>query len=59
VYHIISGHGFVRIDGTEHEVEAGSVVFIPGDAEHGVRNDGDEGEELTWFYCFAVDGLRR
>lgn len=32
------------------------MVFIPGDAEHGIRNL-DPGEELRWFYCFAVDGF--
>lgn len=26
------------------------TVFIPGDAEHGVFNDGDE--ELRWLYVF-------
>jgi len=46
----------VRIDGAEHEVAGGDVVFIPGDAEHGIWNvDGER--ELKWLYCFAVDGF--
>jgi quercetin dioxygenase-like cupin family protein len=40
------------VDGVAHEVEKGSAVFIPGDAEHGVRNEG--AEELKWLYVFPV-----
>lgn len=40
------------VDGVAHDVEKGSAVFIPGDAEHGVRNEG--AEELKWFYVFPV-----
>lgn len=36
-------------------VSKGTVVFIPGDAEHGVRNDG--GEPLVWFYVFPTAGF--
>lgn len=45
----------VVIDGTEYVVSKGTVVFIPGDAEHGVRNDG--GEPLVWFYVFPTAGF--
>lgn len=55
LYHITSGTGVVTIDGVEHEVRKGSVVFIPGDAEHGIRNIGEE--ELVWLYVFAADGF--
>ena len=55
LYHVISGTGVVSIEGVEYEVGKGSVVFIPGDAEHGIRNVGDE--ELTWLYVFAADGF--
>ena len=44
----------VEIDRVEHTVKKGSVVFIPGDAEHGVRNT-SETEEFIWLYVFAVD----
>lgn len=56
IYHIISGTGIVKIDGKEQEVTAGSVVYIPGDAEHGIRNKG--AEELKWLYVFAADGFQ-
>jgi mannose-6-phosphate isomerase-like protein (cupin superfamily) len=55
IYHVISGRGIVSIEGVEHLVGKGSVVFIPGDAEHGVRCEGEE--ELRWLYVFAADGF--
>jgi hypothetical protein len=46
------------VDGVAHDVEKGSAVFIPGDAEHGVRNEG--AEELKWLYvCFPWEILGR
>ncbi|KAK5092033.1 hypothetical protein LTR70_007900 [Exophiala xenobiotica] len=56
IYHVISGRGVVKIEGVDHEVAGGDVVFIPGDAEHGIWNVSGE-EELRWLYCFAVDGF--
>ncbi|KAK7193183.1 hypothetical protein DPSP01_010020 [Paraphaeosphaeria sporulosa] len=56
IYYIVSGRGVVSIKGVERAVGKGDVVFIPGDAVHGVRND-DEGEELVWLYVFAADGF--
>lgn len=47
----------MSIDGVESPVEAGSVVFIPGDARHGVRNE-DETHDLVWLYVFAVDDFK-
>ena len=54
LYHFTQGNGIVTIDGVESPVEAGSIVFIPGDAKHGVRNT-DKVQELTFLYVFAVD----
>lgn len=53
IYHILQGTGVVTIDGTPHRLNAGDTVFIPGNAEHGVVNDGDE--LLRFFYVFAAD----
>jgi len=47
----------LKIDSLEHEVARGDVVFIPGNAEHGIWNTDGE-NELRWLYCFAVDGFR-
>ncbi|KAK3115586.1 hypothetical protein LTR53_004892 [Teratosphaeriaceae sp. CCFEE 6253] len=52
LYHIVSGQGVLTIEGVEHAVSAGSVLFIPGDAEHGVKCTGTE--ELVWWYVFAA-----
>jgi len=56
IYHVTQGRGIVSIDGVEHAVEAGSVVYIPGDAEHGIRNEDPE-EDLKWLYIFPTDGF--
>jgi mannose-6-phosphate isomerase-like protein (cupin superfamily) len=55
IYHVTASKGVMSIDGKEHEVEKGSVVFIPEDAEHRIRNTGSE--ELVWLYVFAADGF--
>ena len=55
VYHFLSGTGVVHIDGEDHPVVAGSTVFIPGNASHGVRNTG--AAPLRLFYVFAVDAF--
>lgn len=57
VYHIISGRGMMRIDDYEQEVSAGSVIYIPGNAEHGIRNE-DPQEELKWLYVFGTDSFQ-
>ncbi|KAF2001014.1 RmlC-like cupin [Amniculicola lignicola CBS 123094] len=56
IYHIIQGQGIVPIDRIEYKVEKGSVLYIPGDAEHGIRNTSSE-EELIWLYVFATDSF--
>lgn len=55
VYHLIEGNGVVVLDGQEHPVTAGSAVFIPGDAEHGIRNTGDG--PLRCVYAFPTDSF--
>lgn len=55
LYYIISGSGIVTIEGKEHMVVEGSVVFIPGDAEHGVRSTGEQ--DLRWLYVFSAGGF--
>ncbi|KAI4729879.1 RmlC-like cupin [Aureobasidium sp. EXF-10728] len=52
IYYIISGKAEVTVDGNVHAVTGGSTVFIPGDAEHGIRNTGEQ--ELKWFYVFPT-----
>lgn len=54
MYYITEGSGIMIIDGIESKVETGSVVFIPGNAEHGIVNDSKEGKELKWLYVFPT-----
>lgn len=52
-YYVLSGRGAVALQGVEHEVGPGSAVFVPGRAEHGVRNPGTE--TLRIHYVLAAD----
>jgi len=52
-YYVISGTGRVHLDGVEHPIEPGSVVFVPGQTWHFVRNTGPI--TLRLLYTFAVD----
>jgi mannose-6-phosphate isomerase-like protein (cupin superfamily) len=53
IYFVHEGTGVLTIDGVEHKLSAGMSVFIPGDAEHSVRND--SAEALKIFYVFPTD----
>jgi mannose-6-phosphate isomerase-like protein (cupin superfamily) len=55
IYYVWAGAGVVTLAGNEVAVKAGSAVFIPGMAEHGVRQTGSE--LLRFFYGFPVDSL--
>ena len=52
IYHILDGEGEVTIDGVSSKVDAGSTVFIPGNAEHGIVNTGTG--DLRWLYVFPT-----
>lgn len=41
-YVIIGGRGTMRVGHEERTVEAGTLVFIPADTEHAIRNPGPE-----------------
>jgi mannose-6-phosphate isomerase-like protein (cupin superfamily) len=55
VYYILSGEGTVTISGTEHMVRPGTAVFVPGGAEHGVRNTG--AHLLRLLYVFPAQSF--
>lgn len=42
VYVIVAGEGRMRVGGTERDVSNGDTVHVPSNAEHGIRNTGDE-----------------
>jgi quercetin dioxygenase-like cupin family protein len=52
-YFTLSGRGVVTIDGQPHLVEAGTMIFIPGNAEHQINNE--HPEDLQILYAFAVN----
>lgn len=49
-----AGTGEVFFEGDLHKVQAGSVAFIPPDAEHQIRNTGDD--ELI-FVCVVPNDI--
>ena len=55
VYQVLTGEGIVTLEGIEHEVRAGSAVYIPSDAEHGIRNSG--GTPLEFLYVYESDAI--
>jgi quercetin dioxygenase-like cupin family protein len=55
VYFIVSGTPIVTLNGVDQVAMPGSAVFIPGDVEHGIRNEGPG--EARFFYCFAVNSF--
>ena len=57
VYYITEGSGLMLVNETEYAVSTGTVVYVPGNAEHGIRNSSKK-EDLKWFYVFAADDFK-
>jgi len=55
IYYVLAGTGIVTLNGNDRPVKAGSAVFIPGMAEHGILQTGTE--LLRFFYGFPVDSF--
>lgn len=55
-YYILSGNGFVSIDGRETKVTTGSAVFVPSNSLHALGNTGDE--TLRVLYVFGVSSFK-
>lgn len=55
LYYILAGAGVVTIGEEAWVAPAGTAVYIPGNALHGIRNEGDT--LLRFFYAFAVDSF--
>jgi quercetin dioxygenase-like cupin family protein len=53
VYFGISGRALVTISGEDHVLEAGTVLFVPGNAPHAVTGL----EAAEFFYVFAGDSF--
>ncbi|KAJ3535109.1 hypothetical protein NM208_g7268 [Fusarium decemcellulare] len=50
IYYVLAGSGEVEIGGVRHRVTEGSMLWIPGDAMHGVFCGPNE--TLKWLYVF-------
>ena len=55
IYYVLAGSGVVTLEGREIEIRTGTAVFVPGMAEHGIRQTGTE--PLQFFYGFPVDSF--
>lgn len=55
VYVVLDGAGVVTIDGTARDVEAGSALLIPGNAQHSCANTG--ADELRFAYVLAAESF--
>jgi quercetin dioxygenase-like cupin family protein len=55
IYYVLEGTGILTLEGIEHQVGPGMAVFIPGDAEHGLRNQGET--LLRFVYVFPTDSF--
>ncbi|MEN6349471.1 MAG: cupin domain-containing protein [Syntrophomonas sp.] len=52
INYVVSGKGTLFLDGREHEIEAGSVAYVPDNIEHQFKNTGPA--DLT-FICIVPE----
>jgi mannose-6-phosphate isomerase-like protein (cupin superfamily) len=50
IYYVIEGEGLISINGKDHQISNGSLVFVPANTKH--RFHGNKGE-LIVLYIFA------
>ncbi|MFN8519117.1 MAG: cupin domain-containing protein [Chloroflexota bacterium] len=55
IYHVVSGSGFVVLDGVRTDVAAGSFVMIPIGTEHEITNTGREPLDYVFFVVFVPE----
>lgn len=55
VYYVVSGTGFVELDGQRTEVAAGSGVLIPLGTEHLITNTGSDPLDYVFFVVFIPE----
>lgn len=55
---VLSGSGFVEIDGVDHEVRPGDTTFLPANIPHCFKNGSSEEEmRILWIYA-TIDATR-
>jgi quercetin dioxygenase-like cupin family protein len=55
IYLVLEGNAMVRVGSEARPIEAGSAVFIPGDAVHSCENTG--ASDLRFAYVLAADSF--
>lgn len=55
IYHVVSGTGYVILDGVRTDVAAGSFVMIPIGTEHEITNTGSEPLDYVFFVVFVPE----
>ena len=55
IYFVVSGRGFVELDGVRTDVSAGSSVLIPLGTEHRIRNTGTDRLDYVFFVVFIPE----
>jgi mannose-6-phosphate isomerase-like protein (cupin superfamily) len=55
VYYVLSGAGFVVLDGQRTDVSAGSSVLIPLGTAHEITNTGPEPLDYVFFVVFVPE----
>jgi mannose-6-phosphate isomerase-like protein (cupin superfamily) len=62
VYHVVAGRARIRVGDVDHEVAAGSVVFVGADVEHRFHDIEEQLVVLVFFgpaeYTHRVDHLK-
>lgn len=55
---VLSGEGFVEVDGVEHEVRPGDTTFLPANIPHCFKNGSKVDEmRILWIYA-TIDATR-
>jgi mannose-6-phosphate isomerase-like protein (cupin superfamily) len=49
--YVVDGKGFVVLDDSKHDIEKGSIVFVPTGVRHNVVNNDDEPMKLFTIYA--------
>ncbi len=52
INYVVQGSGILYLEGRDHRIEAGSIAYVPSDAEHQFMND--SGSELA-FICIVPE----
>ncbi len=50
IIYILSGHGYVEVDGMKEDVEEGTAIKLPVKSSHYIHNESDT--EMNFTFCF-------